>query len=382
VILKHRALILGFVFCISALSIAYSLMKPDIFTATARILPPQESNPALQGLFSQVGGTFGELASRFVGRKSSSDVYLGILRSRTVADKLVKNFDLKELYEKEYLTSVYKRLTERTNMEVSKENGIISVSVDDEDPERAADMANTYVEALDEINREVNITEGYRKRIFLEKRLRKVKEDFMKAEADLKGFQEQHKIISIADQARVAIEGAAAIKGEIIAAQTELEVLKQFGTEMQNEAVTLKSKIAELEKQLASIEDGSQTEASLYIPFKKMPAIGMKFARLMREAKIQEEVFKLLTTQYELAKIEEAKDVKTIQVLDWAVPPDRKSAPRRSFIVISATAASFFLAVFLAFFLEFVERLKTEDHSRYQQVVQGLKLRRNRERPG
>jgi tyrosine-protein kinase Etk/Wzc len=184
----------------------------------------------------------------------------------------------------------------------------------------------------------------------------------------------------------VAIEGAARIKGEIIAAKTELEVMKQFGTERQIEAIMLKAKITELQNQLARIERGVPDKdlkktnntvkeySDFYIPFNELPELGMQLVRLMREAKIQEKIFELVTTQHEIAKIEEAKDVDTIQVLDTAVPPDKKSSPKRSIIVILSTFLAFFFAVFLAFFLEFVDRIKTEDEGRYQQLKQGLKF--------
>jgi len=144
---------------------------------------------------------------------------------------------------------------------------------------------------------------------------------------------------------------------------------------------TLKAKIAELKEQLERIEKGSPSSDKngsdeFFIPFNQIPDLGMKLARLMREAKIQEEVFKLITTQYELAKIEEAKDMDTIQVLDRAVPPDKKSSPKRALIVILSTVVAFFLAIFLAFFLEYLHRVKTEDPERYQQMSQAMKLRK------
>ena len=194
------------------------------------------------------------------------------------------------------MDSVYKRLAGQTDIQVSRKDQIISISVEDRDPHRAADMANAYVDALDLINRTVNITEGHRKRVFLENRLKKVQHDLSEAETDLKEFQEKYKLVAIEGQARVSIEGAARIKGEIIAAETELEVLKQCGTERQNEAIMLKSKIAELRNQLAKIERGklgneilkpnkiSDKNPGFYLPFNELPALGMQLARLMREA--------------------------------------------------------------------------------------------------
>jgi tyrosine-protein kinase Etk/Wzc len=380
VLLRHKKMIFLIVFAAIVLSVVYSLLKPDIYTARARLLPPQQPTPGLSGLLLQGGGPLGDLAGSFFGGKSSSDLYVGILESRSVADKIINKFDLKKLYEEESLEKTYKLLAKQTSITVSRKTQIINISVDDPDPKRAADMANTYVEALDRINRTVNITEGHRKRVFLEDRLGKVKEDLIRAEGDLRSFQEKYKLVSIDQQAKAAIEGAATIKGEIIAAQTELEVLKQFGTERQNEAVMLRSKIKELQNQLNKIEVGNPNNEikDFNIPFKEFPALGMKLARLMREAKIQEEVFKLITTQHELAKIEEAKDVNTIQVLDRAVAPDRKSRPHRSLIVILTAAVAFFVSIFLAFLMEYLDRLKGEDPERYQAMISGLKIRKTK----
>lgn len=377
VLLRRKWLIFWITFFAIVVSVTYSLVIPEKFTATARILPPQKPESGISSILSQAGGAFGGLAAGLLGgAQTSSDLYVGIMKSRTVADVLISKFDLKKLWDKEYLVQVYRELSDITEINVSKDTGIINVSVEEEDPKRAADMANTYVETLNQINKTVNITEGQRKRVFLEKRLEKAKKDLIKAETDLQAFQEKYKIISINEQAKAAIEGAAEIKGEIIAAQTELEVLKKFGTEKQNEAIMLKSKIEELQHQLAKIESGNPTKDgdNFYIPFKELPDLGMRLARLMREAKIQEQVFELLTSQYEMAKIEEAKDMSTIQILDEAVPPDKKSSPRRSLIVIISTIAGFFMAVFLAFVKEAILKVKTEDPDRYGELVRGIKF--------
>ena len=388
VLLKHKWMIFCIVTFAIILSVVVGLLLPKMYTATARVLPPTEPDSGLSALLTQSGGPLGGLAGGFVSGKTTSDLYVGMLKSRTVADILIEEFDLKELYQKKYLEDVYKHLAKRINIRVSRKDQIISVSVEDKDPKRAADMANTYLDALDRINRTVNITEGQRKRIFLEKRLEEAEDDLSRAEIALKEFQEKYGLVSIEEQAKVAIEGAAKIKGEIIVAQTELEVLKQFGTERQNEAVMLKSKITELQNQLKKIESSNpgipvlkehkmmEGESNFYIPFNELPALGMQLARLMREAKIREKVFELVTSQYEMAQIEEAKDINTIQVLDRAVPPDKKSSPKRALIVILSAVVAFFLSIFLAFFVEYIQRLKIEDKERYQQLVRSTKLRK------
>ncbi|PKN65140.1 MAG: lipopolysaccharide biosynthesis protein [Deltaproteobacteria bacterium HGW-Deltaproteobacteria-15] len=390
VLLRRKMMIVLLVVLAIVVSVILSLQIPNKYTATARILPPRDSTSSgISGILSQAG-TIGGLASQFIGGgKSTSDIYVGIMQSRTVADTLIKKFDLQKHYGQTFRADVYLTLTSRTKFEVSPTAQIVSVSVEDVDRERAAQMANTYIEALDQINRTVNTNEGQRKRVFLEKRLQSVKEDLARAETTLKEFQEKYKVVAIEEQAKATIGGAAAIIGQIIAAQTELEVLKQFGTERQNEAVMLSSKVEELQRHLSRMESGNpgkdvlqdskmgnQGIPGFYIPFDDLPNLGLQLVRLMREAKVQEEVFKLLTSQFEVAKIEEAKDVNTIQVLDRAVPPDKKSGPKRGIIVIASTVAGFFVAVFIAFFLEYLQRVRTNEPDLYRQVAKHLRFRK------
>jgi uncharacterized protein involved in exopolysaccharide biosynthesis len=379
VVLKRKKMIIIVTFVATALAIVFSLLTPDMYTATARILPPRESNVGGAGLQSPGLGALNLLSGNLIGGSSAADLYIGILESRTVADRLIKKFNLKKLYDLESMVNTYLQLAERSAIELSSETHIISISVEDEDAKRAADIANTYVEFLDHINRTVNTSEAHRKRVFLEKRITEAKEDLLKAEEDLRAFQEKHKVVSIEAQARATIEGAAQLKGQLIAAQTELEVLKQFGTERQNEAVMLKTKISELKNQIAKIELGSplKDEDYAYIPFKVLPSLGMELGRLVRDVKIQAEIFTLVTNQYEMAEIEEAKDINTIQVLDLAVPPDKISGPNRKLIVLLAAGGGFFLCVFLAFFFEFLDRLRTDDPERYRVLVRSLWFRRS-----
>jgi len=263
VLLKHKKLIIGIVLFAIVASVTISLIIPNEYTATASILPPKDSGSAMSAALSQASGALGGLASQFAGGgKSSSDVYVGILESRTVADTLITKFDLKKVYDQELLQDVYNTLKEKRKFELSQTSQIVTVSVTDVNPERAAQMANAYVEALGQINMTVNTTEGQRKRVFLERRLEGVKVDLAKAETTLKEFQEKYKVVAIEEQAKATIEGAAVIIGQLIAAQTELEVLRQFGTERQNEAVMLRSKIGELQKQLTKIESGIQAKTS------------------------------------------------------------------------------------------------------------------------
>jgi uncharacterized protein involved in exopolysaccharide biosynthesis len=370
VILNYRNLIGYIVGSTFILSIIISLLLPKMYVATARVLPPQEKNNGIISLLSGAENSpLSGLATSLVGSQTPAALYVGIMKSRSVADALIEEFNLKKLYDKKYIEDVYKILEDRSAIKISKKDQIISVSVKDRDPQRAADMANAYVEMLDQINRKLNTTQGKRKRLFLEGRLKEVRADLEKAEIELRTFQEKYNLVAIEEQAKVAIEGAAEIKGQIIAAQTELEVLKQFGTEKQIEAVMLKAKIEELTKQLGAIEQGERPDtkvsdlpapdkvSNFYIPFDDLPRLGLQLMRLMREAKIQEKLFELITAQYEMAQIEEAKDVDTIQVLDSAVPPEKKVSPKRSRIVLVFTTLSFIGTILSIFMWRYHHRL-------------------------
>jgi len=356
---KTIGCIVGGVF---ALSIIISLLLPKTYVAKTSVLPPQETNVGVASLLGIADNQIGGLAASLVGQQPPAALYVGILKSRSVADTLNEKFNLKNLYGADYMEDVYLELEERSTIELSKKDQLVVVSVRDRDPQRAADMANAYVETLDQINRRLIITEGKRKRLFLEDRLKEVRVDLEKAEMELKAFQEKHHLVSIEEQAKAAIEGAAEIKGQIIAAQTELEVLKQFGTERQREAVMLNARIRELQNQLAFIEKGKKSGddtadsyatnqlSNFYLSFEDLPRLGLQLMRLTREAKLQEKLYELITAQYEIARIEEAKDMDTVQVLDRAVPPEKKYSPKRTRIVLVSTFLAFIgsiLAVFI-----------------------------------
>jgi tyrosine-protein kinase Etk/Wzc len=388
VLLKRGRIILLSALLAALLALGYTLITPDSYTATAQLLAPQRSDQGIAGLLAKMQGN--PIGTLF-GEGSTSDIYVGILESRSVADQIIQRFGLKERYRESSLEDTREKLKARTKME-SGDDQIVHVSVKDTDPKVAADMANAYAEELNRVNQTVNMTEGHLKRVFLEDRLEKVKEELLRAESQLKNFQEKHRLVALEDQAKATIDGAAKIVGDIIAAETELEVFKKFGTERNNEAVRAKTRIAELSRQLAKIEEGNsgsgslknalaggQSESNFYIPFNELPSLGMQLIRLIREAKIQEELFKLMTGQYELAKIEEARDINTLQILYRAVPPDRKSGPSRILIVLLCTAAGGFMGIFLAFVLEFLERLKLQDPARYHLVRGCIPLRKGKE---
>ena len=394
IIFKHRGFLGYTVGAVFLISVIISFLIPKTYMATARILAPRENGPGLASLIAGADEALMGLAAVLNGNPTPSAVYVGILKSRSVADALIEKFNLKERYDERYIEDVYAELADHSIIEASKRDQLIIISVKDRDPRRAADMANAYVDTLNRLNRRLSSTQGKRKRIFLEGRLKDVRADLERAETDLKAFQEKYHLVAVEEQARATIEGAAEIKGQIVAAQTELEVYKQFGTEKQIEAVMLKARIEELQKQLEAIAQGEppatgnpdastpDKSSGFYVPFDDLPRLSMELMRLTRAAKVQEKLFALITAQYEMAQIEEAKDVDTVQVLDPAVVPQKKFGPRRRAIVASSTALALMAAVFLAFLLEYTGYWQTisarwpEIAHRFRNFISAIKARK------
>ena len=344
------------------LSCGAALLLPNIYTATTRIMPPNESKG---GLASMLGG-MGDLAALagISGGGSSGDLYVGMLNSRTVADAIIDRFHLMEVYEQDYRVKMYEKLQQLVSISLGKKDGIVAVSVEDEDPERAAAIANAYVEELKKLNLELNLSSSGRQRLFLEKRLDIVKADLKRAEEALGAFQKEHNAFKLDDQASAIIEAIAKLKGEIASKEVALSVARSFQTEQNSEVKALREALAGLNKQLRGLEqspEGSRVSGDIFISTSSVADVGLQYARVMREFKVQESLFELLTKQYELAKIEESKDTSTIQVLDAAVVPDKKSKPKRSLIVLAVTFVAGFMAVLWAFISEFGQRIDNND---------------------
>ena len=366
VIVKWRRLIIFNTAVIIILAVIISLVLPKKYTATATLLPPVEQ-PEILGISSFLGtGGFGGMArmAGLGGMATASDVFAKILSSRRVMARVVKKNNLMDEYGVETIEKALEALNGATSVEVFPE-GLIAISVDARTPVLASDIANSYVDELDRFNQEVNMTRGKRNRMFIEDRLVSVKMDLKAAEESLKVFQQNHKTVSLEEEVKAAIEAAGNLKAEIIAREVQLGVLRGYATEENPQVRGLKMEIAQLNRRLREIEYGSKSKGSdskfgvgFSVPFSKLPAVGLELARLMREAAIQEAVFELLTQQYEQAKIAEVRDTPTIQVLDRAVPPEKKSYPPRRKLVIVGFIFSLFVGVALSFFLEYVEKLQ------------------------
>src|SRR2546426_6922652 len=367
VLWRHGWLISGLCVLWVLVTLVVTLRSPKIYESTATLLAPKEGTGAgllgglaVSGLLQQVPGL--SLPSLTANR----DMLVSVLKSRTVAQAVVERFRLLERYEARYLEDAIRGLRRTTNISHSRE-GVISINVGDTDPRLAAEMANFYVAQLDRLIGKYGIEEAGRQRVFLTEQLARAKTDLGTAEETLRRFQEHNKAIALSEQTRGAIEVAARLKGDIMAAEVQLQVMRSFATEANPEMVALRRRVEEMRSQLGQMQYGdagllapipSRDRRDFTVPFQKVPEVGIELARLTREVKVQETLVTLLTQQLEQARLGEARDLPGVHVLDRAVPAERHSKPRLRLNLATAGMTSLFVGIFLAFSLEHVGRAR------------------------
>jgi capsule polysaccharide export protein KpsE/RkpR len=325
---------------------------PSRYESTARLMPPDNQSSSglamVANMMSGAGGAAGGsglagMAGDLLGVRSTSDVFVGILNSRTVQDKLIQQFDLKKLYGDRSADDARKTLAAHTAVSVDRKSQIISISVTDKNPQRAAAMGQAYVEELNRLVAELSTSSARRERIFLEERLQGVNRDLEAAEKDFSQFASKNTAIDVKEQGKAMVEAAAMIQGQLIAAQSQYEGLREIYTDNNPRVRTTKARVDELKRQLekmggkgestTSISD--QPGESMYPSIRKLPLLAVSWSDLYRRTRIQEAVLEVLTKEYEMAKVQEAKEIPTVKVLDIAHIPDKKSfPPRLAFIVL------------------------------------------------
>jgi uncharacterized protein involved in exopolysaccharide biosynthesis len=333
-----------------------AFLIPARYESTGRLMPPDSNQSgglamaaaALSGVPTGLGG----MASGMLGIKSTSDIFVGILSSRTVQDNLIRQFDLEKIYGASRMEDARRDLAERTGISVDRKSQIISLTVIDHDPKRAAALGEAYVVELNRLVAELSTSSARRERIFLEERLKAVNLDLESAEKEFSQFSSKNTAIDIKEQGKAMVEAAATLQGQYIAAQSELEGLKQIYTDNNVRVRSVSARIAELKRQLEKLggkgepasEPSGQQADFLYPSIRKLPLLGVTYADLYRRTRVQEAVFESLTKEYELAKVQEVKEIPTVKVLDAPNIPERKSFPPRMLIMFLGTALTLGLA--------------------------------------
>jgi tyrosine-protein kinase Etk/Wzc len=359
ILAKRKVLIFGITFVVAIAAIIIALILPNIYTATAKILPPQQ-NQATSALLGQLSALAGAGATGALGFKNPNELYVGMLKSRTVADSLIERFKLKQVFGHEKMVDTRTALESATNITVAKE-GLISIECSHTDPKLAASLANGYVEELYKLTRTFAISEASQRRLFFEKQLQQTKDALVTAEVAMRRSQEATGVIKLDEQGKAIIESIAKLRAQIAAKEVQLSALRTFATDRNPDYILARQELTELRVQLGKLErDESHATGDVLLPSGKVPAIGLEHVRRFRDVKYQETMFELLARQYELAKIDEAKEASLIQVLDPAIEPEKKSKPNKRLIVMLATTLAFLAAVLLAFLLELAERARQD----------------------
>jgi tyrosine-protein kinase Etk/Wzc len=369
----RRLLAISFIAAAILTLVVSILFLPNWYSSTALLFPPQQESGGL-GLSSLLSGGLSGLLSggsrmALPTFATPSDIYAAVLKSRTVAEGVIAKHDLIKIYGTKTIEKTIMEFSGHLGVKVEP-NGMINLSIEDKDPERAAAIAQTLVKELNRVNSESGAAQASATRKFVEERLTQSKMDLADAENAYRDFQQKNRAIALDEQMRAVIGSLAELKGQQVLAEIELGVLRRTFLPGNTGIRQQEAKIDEIKKQINILEEGSpdSIKEALSIPMSAAPNLGLELARLTRDLKIQETIFELLTQQFEQAKIQEKKDTPTIQTLDAPTVPEKKSRPKRTILALMAGILSMLLSTAAIFGKEFVDRQKQADTETYRQL--------------
>ena len=380
IVTKWRRFILTNILCVTGAAVVISLLMPNWYESTASVLPSKRKG----SLFGEIAGfstaikdiskTLGKLG----GGSDEAFNYLAILKSRSSFERVINQFNLREVYEIKKdapIENVINELSGNVKFAIQEE-GNVTVAVLDRDPRRAAEMANFFIAMLNEISVELSTREARNNREFIGQRFEQVKHDLAAAEDTLKVFQKKYGVYALPEQTKAAITAAAQLKTEIVAKEIELGIAERTVGAESPDLQTLRLQLSELNKKFEEMKNGSVSprdvkQLTLFVPFRDLPDVGTEYIRLFRDFEIQNKMLEFFVPYYEQAKIEEQKNVPVVLVLDRAVPAEKKSRPMRSLIVLSAAVLSLLLSLSVVLMIEAHRRLK-DDPERYRRIEEGI----------
>jgi tyrosine-protein kinase Etk/Wzc len=376
---KRQGLILKTAVVFALLAGVISFLLPKKYTALTTILPPQQSGSLSSALFSQMGslGSLASMAGGGLGLKNPNDQYVSMIESRTVEDAMVKRFNLIVRYKAKFPSDARKAFEAHRDVKAGTKDGLINISIVEKDPKFAAEMANAYVEEFQKFSSTMAITEASQRRLFFQQQLEQAKDKLADAEEDLKRTEQKTGLIQLDSQARALIESAATLRAQVAAKEVQIQGMRSFATDQNAELHVAEQELAGLQAQLAKLSGSENPNAQeIVVPKGQVTEAGLAYIRKYRDVKYYETIFEILARQLELAKLDEAKQGALIQVVDCAVPPDRRSSPKRGLIVIGATALGLFLGVVFALILEGLKNAQPEDQEKLKVFFGLLRNRR------
>ena len=348
-LLERKRFIVRFVLGAAVLATVVALVLPVQYEAKIVLLPPAQNSSMSSALLGQLGNlaSLASLAGGSLGIKNPADMYVSFLSSRTVEDAMIQRFGLMKEYHEKRMSDTRKAFERRTTAVAGTKDGLIRISVEDRDPKRAAELANGYVEEFRRLSATLAITEAARRRLFFEQQVQQAKDKLTEAEEAMTKTEQSTGVLQIDSQARSLIESAAILRAEVVAKQVQIEGMRSFATDNNPTVVLAKQELAALQSQLEHVAGShNDTGSDINLSKGRVTQSGMEYIRRFRDLRYQETVFELLAKEFEIAKLDEAREGSIIQVVDAAVPPDKKSSPHRLLIVMASTVLAFFVAAF------------------------------------
>lgn len=361
--------------------IAVSLLLPVRYTAVTKLMPPQQTQSTTSLMMNQLmsaggAGSLAAMAGAGLGLKSPNDIYVGMLNSRPVADAIIHKFDLQAVYRDRDMTAARKDLAGYTQI-ASEKSGFISVSATDRDRNRAAAIANEYTAQLRSLTQSIAVTEASQRRLFYESQLKDAKDALLNAELAFQQVQQNKGVVQLDAQAKAMIESLTALRAQIAAKEVELQALRSYSTDRNPDVEIAGRELASLREQAARLEQRSHSGGYSELGLRDVPSAGLDYLRAEHEVKYRQALFDLLIRQYDAARLDEAKEAAIIQVVEPAIPPDRKTAPKRAVIALLSVFVGFFAGCLASLFSWWNQLLRREPQlsSQFADLKRALSLR-------
>ena len=375
VLASRKKLVIGLPLIVGMIATIICLLLPNIYRANTKLLPPQQSSSSTAGaLLAQLGGAAGAVAGA-AGIKNPNDLYIGMLKSRLVSDNIIARYSLMKVYDEESLEKTRMELANNTFVATGKDSFIV-IEVEDEDRQRSADLANAYVDELLKLTKVLAVTQAGQQRVFYEQQLELAKNNLAKAEAALKTRLDQTGVVSVDADSRAIVEVVSRLRAQVSAKEIQIASMQAFVTSNNQEFKRAQEELASLKDQLSKLQNGAAVVpgAETNSPSE---STGLESIKMLRDVKYYQMLYEILSKQYELARLEEAKNIALIQVLDRAIPPELKFKPKRAILILTSIMFAFLLAIILTVLLEIKRKsmLIPERAARWKQLRASLGMK-------
>lgn len=361
VLAGRRRLILWLTTGFALLSFIVSLLLPVSYTASVTLLPPPQNSSLSAQLAAQLGSLSGIVQMAGGGSsllKNPNEMYVAMLKSRAVENAMVGRFGLMQEYHKKYLSDARKAFEHHADVDGSSKDGLIHIAIEDRDPHRAAALANGYVDQFRELSETLAITEAQQRRQFFEDQLKQANQNLAGAEEALKETEQKTGLIEIDSQARALIASAAELRAQVTFKEVQIQAMRTYATGENAQVIVAEQELAGLRAQLAKLGGSGGNADGIIVPKGQMTVAGMEYVRRLRDVKYYETIFAILARQFELAKLDEAKQGAIIQVVDPAIVPDKRSYPRRTLMILCGAASGLLLGILIAFAGAAVDKMR------------------------